>query len=107
MKAGRATRRTARTLALVALFLSAAVDAADPTKVLHVALRRSESTFDPALASEIFSSTVIAAIMEPLLTFDYLARPIKVVPLTATSMPEVSDNGRTYTFHVRPGIVFA
>jgi oligopeptide transport system substrate-binding protein len=107
MKAGRATCCTARALALTALLMSAAVDAADPAKVLHVALRRSESTFDPALASEIFSSTVIAAIMEPLLTFDYLARPVKVIPLTTTAMPEVADNGRTYTFHIRPGIFFA
>ena len=107
MNALRAVARATQMVALAVLAASAPVDAADPNKVLHVAARRSESTFDPALASEIFSSAVIAAIMEPLLTFDYLARPVKVIPLTAASMPEVSDNGRTYTFHIRPGIVFA
>ena len=68
---------------------------------------RAETGFDPAMASEVYSSAVIAAIMEPLLTFDYLARPVKVVPLTATTLPEITDNGRTYTFRIKPGIFFA
>ena len=34
--------------------------------------------------------------MEPLLTFDYLARPVKVIPLTAVALPEITDNGKTY-----------
>ncbi|MEO8673947.1 MAG: ABC transporter substrate-binding protein [Casimicrobiaceae bacterium] len=86
--------------------MSSAAAAADPAKVLHVPLPRSETGFDPAQASEIYSSAVIAAIMEPLLTFDYLARPVKVIPLTATAMPEIRDNGRTYTFRIKPGIFF-
>jgi ABC-type transport system substrate-binding protein len=107
MSAIRAVRRIARVVALVLLASSASVDAADPNKVLHVAFDRSESTFDPAMATEIRSAAVIAAIMEPLLIFDYLARPVKVIPLTTTAMPEVTDEGMTYTFHIRPGIVFA
>ena len=89
------------------LFASCLVSAADPAKILHIVLPRAETGFDPALASEIYSGAVIAAIMEPLLTFDYLARPVKVVPLTAAALPEISDNGRTYTFRIKPGIVFA
>ncbi|TMH15208.1 MAG: hypothetical protein E6H64_17280, partial [Betaproteobacteria bacterium] len=38
---------------------------------------------------------------------DYLARPAKVIPLTAAALPEITDNGRTYTFRIKPGIVFA
>ena len=55
--------------------------------MLRIALPRAETGFDPAQASEIYSGAVIAAIMEPLLTFDYLARPAKVVPLTAEALP--------------------
>ena len=102
--------RSAAIFALAALLLgggSAARAAADPAKILHVALPRAETGFDPAQASEIYSSTVIAAIMEPLLTFDYLARPVKLAPLTAEALPAVSDAGRRYTFKLKKGIYFA
>jgi len=32
---------------------------------------------------------VIAAIFDPLLTYDYLARPAKIVPNTAVALPEI------------------
>ncbi|HLX30852.1 MAG TPA: ABC transporter substrate-binding protein [Casimicrobiaceae bacterium] len=81
--------------------------AADSAKVLHIALPRAETGFDPAQANEIYSGAVIAAIMEPLLTFDYLARPVKLAPLTAEALPSVSDAGKRYTFKLRKGIYFA
>ena len=80
---------------------------ADPAKVLHLALSRAETGFDPARASEVYSGEVISAIMEPLLTFDYLARPVKLVPLTAEEVPKPEDEGRRYTFRIRKGIHFA
>ena len=100
-------RAAIRWLAPCVLFASCLAGAADPAKILRIVLPRAETGFDPALASEIYSGAVIAAIMEPLLTFDYLARPVKVIPLTAAALPEITDNGRTYTFRIRPGIVFA
>jgi len=103
----RAVRAAIRWLALFVLLASGLAGAADPAKILRIALPRAETGFDPAMASEIYSSAVIAAIMEPLLTFDYLARPAKVIPLTAAALPEITDNGRTYTFRIKPGIVFA
>jgi ABC-type transport system substrate-binding protein len=103
----RLVRAAIRSLTPFILFASCLAGAADPAKVLRIALPRAETGFDPAMASEIYSSAVIAAIMEPLLTFDYLARPAKVIPLTATAMPEITDNGRTYTFRIKAGIVFA
>ena len=103
----RAARTAIRWLAPFVLFASCLAGAADPAKILRIALPRAETGFDPAMASEIYSSAVIAAIMESLLTFDYLARPAKVIPLTAATLPEITDNGRTYTFRIRPGIVFA
>lgn len=81
--------------------------AADPAKVLRIALPRAETGFDPAQASEIYSGAIIAAIMEPLLTFDYLARPVQLAPLTAEALPAVSDGGKRYTFKLRKGIWFA
>ena len=102
-------RRRAVAGALVAAMLvcCAHAGAADPAKVLRIALPRAETGFDPAQASEIYSASIIAAIMEPLLTFDYLARPAKLAPLTAEALPDVAQGGKRFTFKLRKGIYFA
>jgi ABC-type transport system substrate-binding protein len=80
--------------------------AADPQKVLRIVFNAAETGFDPVRVSDNYSNIVNGAIFEPLLTYDYLARPAKLVPQTAESMPEVTDGGRTYTFRIRKGIMF-
>jgi ABC-type transport system substrate-binding protein len=84
-----------------------AAHAADPGKVLRYAFPTAETGFDPVRVSDLYSNVVNEAIFERLLTYDYLARPAKLVPLTAESMPDVADNGRTYTFRIRKGIHFS
>jgi ABC-type transport system substrate-binding protein len=81
--------------------------AADMTKTLRVALPVAESGFDPQAASDVYSFAVIEAIFDPLYTYDYFARPVRMVPNTAAGLPEVTDGGRTYTIKVQPGIFFA
>ena len=73
----------------------------------HFSFPAAEAGFDPVRISDLYSATVLEGIFERLLTYDYLARPAKVVPMLAESMPEVTDNGRTYTFKIRKGIYFA
>src|SRR5437868_1786037 len=80
--------------------------AGDPNKVLRVAFAIEETGFDPVKVTDEYSNRVIEQTNEPLLTYDYLARPAKLAPLTAESLPEVTDNGKTYVFHIRKGIVF-
>ena len=80
--------------------------AADPAKVLRIAFPTAETGFDPVRVSDLYSNTVNEAIFERLLTYDYLARPAKLVPMAAEAMPEVADNGRTYMFRMRKGIYF-
>jgi ABC-type transport system substrate-binding protein len=91
---------------LVALLIAASAFAADPAKVLRISFPVAETGFDPVRVSDLYSNTVNEAIFERLLTYDYLARPAKLVPMTAESMPEVSDNGRTYLIHLKRGIYF-
>jgi ABC-type transport system substrate-binding protein len=102
----------ARHVAAAALAAALAVPAPafaapDPNKVLHYYFPNGESGFDPVRISDLYSATVIEAIFERLLTYDYLARPSKLVPMLAESMPEVADNGKTFTFHLRKGVYFA
>ncbi len=81
--------------------------AADMNKVLRLGFPTAETGFDPIAVSDLYSNTIIEAIIEPMLGYDYLARPVKLVPLTLVDMPQVSDNGSTYTFKLRQGIIFA
>ncbi len=77
-------------------------------KVLRVAFPAPESSFDPPQTnSDRYSSTVIAQILEAPLSYDYLARPARLVPATAAALPEVSADGRTFTVRIQPGIFFA
>ena len=75
-------------------------------KVLRMFLSTSETGLDPAAASDIATLSLLENIFDPLLRYDYLARPVKLRPNTTTQMPEVSPDGRTYTFRLRPGIHF-
>lgn len=61
---------------------------------------------DPATSGEVSSSLAISRIYEGLLQYDYLARPYKVIPALAESMPNISDDGLVYTFKIRKGIFF-
>jgi oligopeptide transport system substrate-binding protein len=78
-----------------------------PKKVLKLSFRTAETGFDPQRAYDRYSIGVCENIFEPLLTYDYLARPVKLVPLTAESIPEPEEGGTRYTFRIRPGILFA
>ena len=68
---------------------------ADPSKILRITFQAAETGFDPVKVSDYYSGTVIEAIFDPLLTYDYLARPAKLVPNTAAALPQISDGGKT------------
>ena len=81
--------------------------AADSAKVLRVAIPVAETGFDPQAAGDAYSNYVNRTIFDPLYKYDYLARPFKLVPNTATALPEISADRLTWTMRVRPGIYFA
>jgi ABC-type transport system substrate-binding protein len=76
-------------------------------KHLRLAFPAPESTFDPPQTnSDRYSSDIIAQILESPLAYDYLARPVRLVPSTAAALPEVSADGRSFTVRLKPGIYF-
>ena len=77
------------------------------TKTLRYAFEVAETSFDPAKVSDLYSRTLTPHIFEALYHYDPLARPVKIKPLTADGMPQHSDDYRTWTVKVRPGIFFA
>jgi len=91
-----------------AFLLAFAVSAADaPKKVLKFAFRTAETGFDPQKIDDRYSVGVCENIFEGLLTYDYLARPVKLVPLIAESIPQPEEGGTRYTFRIKPGIFYA
>ena len=104
----RAALKAAGTgIALANLGLPApAASQAQPVKTLRYPFEVSESGFDPAQLSDLYSRIFTAHIFENLYDYDHLARPFKIRPCTADGMPEVSDDFRVWTVRVRPGIYF-
>src|SRR5258706_12455033 len=77
-------------------------------KVLHIAQQSiGGDAIDPAQVNSILVANVIENLMEPMLRYDYLERPLKLVPNTLESLPEVSEGGRVYTCRLKRGILFA
>ena len=101
--------RLLATIALTAVGAAATVEAwaADPDKVLRIEFYVAETGFDPVKVQDYYSQEVNEGIFDPLLTYDYLARPAKLVPRAAEAMPTIADEAKTYIFKVRKGIYFS
>jgi ABC-type transport system substrate-binding protein len=96
------------TPALAALPGLAAAASTPGQRTLHVPFPSPETVLDPVQTnSDNNTSILLANIIEAPLTFDYLARPVKLMLCTAAAMPEVSADGREFTVRIKPGIFFA
>ena len=93
-------------LCLLLMVLTSSAFSADPNKVVRYAYESAETGFDPAQVSDYYSSEILEAMIEPMLTYDYQARPVKLIPNTLEAMPEVTDNGATYLCRLKRGIYF-
>lgn len=84
----------------------AAASGAGAAKVMRYAFEIAETGFDPPQISDTYSSQIISLVFDTPLTYDYLARPLKLKPNLLAAMPEVSEGGRVYTLKFMPGIYF-
>ncbi|HUL55939.1 MAG TPA: ABC transporter substrate-binding protein, partial [Usitatibacter sp.] len=99
--------RVAEKLAVAALAVSASLGAGAAEKVFRYAFLIAETGFDPPQISDLYSSNLIDNIFDAPLRYDYLERPVRLVPNTLQAMPTISDDGTLYTMKVKPGIYFA
>ncbi|HKX40342.1 MAG TPA: ABC transporter substrate-binding protein [Burkholderiaceae bacterium] len=97
----------AATLLLAVAASAAHVGAQAQPKVLRYAFEVAETSLDPAKINDLYSRTLTPHIYEALYTYDHLARPVKIKPLTADGMPQHSDDYRVWTVRIKPGIYFA
>lgn len=76
-------------------------------KTLRLQMLVDVEVLDPARAGSLSALNAMAPLYHQLLTYDYLARPVRMIPYAAESLPQVSADGRTYTLRIRPGLLFA
>ncbi|MBA2650972.1 MAG: ABC transporter substrate-binding protein [Tatlockia sp.] len=91
-------------------------------KIYYSSFREQPKTLDPARSYSSNEYLFIMQIYEPLLQYDYLERPYKMIPLTAISLPKVdyynkfnqlikNEEGAEvaytlYTIQIKPGLLF-
>lgn len=64
-------------------------------------------TLDPALAEDVVSGQAAGHLYDRLLQYDDTARPYRLVPALAESMPEMREEGRVWRFRLRENVVFS
>lgn len=62
--------------------------------------------FDPIHASDRYSGNEVGKVYEGLFEFHPLKRPYELMPNLAEALPTVSEDGLTYTFKLRKGVLF-
>ena len=59
------------------------------------------NTLDPAHGSDTSVNSAMSLIFQPLLEYDYDARPYRLIPGAAVAVPEPEADGKTYIFKLR------
>jgi oligopeptide transport system substrate-binding protein len=61
-------------------------------------------SFDPALAFDDDSLTVMGQALDTLYQYHYLKRPYEIIPSLADGMPQISNDGKVYTIKIKNDI---
>jgi len=64
------------------------------------------NSIDPVTCGDTTSAAIQGNFYEGLYTYHYLKRPMEVVPELADGMPEISDDGMTYTVKVKKNVKY-
>jgi ABC-type transport system substrate-binding protein len=76
-------------------------------KVLRLPVRTSgPGSLDPVRGSTTYDNMAVSLVYDTLLQYAYLVRPLELEPCLLAKMPEVSEDGLTYTFELRDDVSF-
>ncbi len=75
-------------------------------KVYYHSMDGTPTTLDPVRAAVVYSNFLVLNIFDTLYSYKYLERPYQLKPNLAISMPEVSEDGLTYTITMKQGVKF-
>jgi peptide/nickel transport system substrate-binding protein len=62
--------------------------------------------FDPCQTGDTTSAGMVSQVYDALYEYHYLKRPYELKPALADGMPQVSDDGLTWTIKMKKGVVF-
>src|SRR5262249_39544372 len=83
---------------------------ADPAKKgLYSPFPEAPKTLDPAVAYTTAEHVITGNVYDTLLEYHYLARPYRLIPGLAVSVPkgqDLPDGKQTWRFQLRPGVLF-
>ncbi|MEZ4322176.1 MAG: ABC transporter substrate-binding protein [Myxococcota bacterium] len=74
--------------------------------ILHISLRQLPKSMDPPQIEDEGSGKVSANVYDGLLQYHPFARPYQLEPALAEAMPEMAEDGVTYTFRIKRGVRF-
>ncbi len=60
------------------------------------------ASMDPAESASIYAARAVRMVYETLVEYDYAARPYRLIPGLAESLPLVQSNGLVYVFRIHP-----
>ena len=81
---------------------------ADPDKVLRIAMEAADDGFDTMRTNSLYTTWVAMNIFENLLRYDYLARPAKLMPGVAETLPRDYRWGQDlYRAHQKRHLLYA
>ena len=75
-------------------------------KVYYHSMDGAPTTIDPVRAATVYTNFLVANLFDTLYSYKYLKRPYEMKPNLARAMPEVSEDGLTYTIKIKKGVEF-
>jgi len=82
-------------------------DRTEQLSVFRFSLDGAPVTMDPVQAATKYGNLLTTSIFDQLYDYKYLARPYELKPRLAVDLPEVSEDGLTYTFRIQKGILYS
>ncbi len=81
-------------------------DSREGLKVYRHSENGSPTNIDPIQSDTIYANIITVNVYDTLYRYKYLARPYEIIPNLAVGMPEVSDDGLSYTIRIKEGVGF-
>jgi len=89
------------------IFLAALVTALGAgAQVTYTRSTERVASLDPVDSSSTTASRAVQLAYEPLMEYDYAARPYRLIPCLAETFPEVQEDGRVLIFRIHPETCF-
>ena len=91
----------------LAMLVASSFAIADDAKVFKYSDNGTPTSFDTTQAGTTYSNTIVTAVYDTLYEYKYLKVPFELKPNLAVALPEVSDDGLTYTIKIKQGVKYS